>query len=272
MTLQSAQFIDVDSGGSRHRIAFRQTAGGGAGTPGLLWLNGFTSTMMSTKVGALAEWCEARALCLTRFDYLGHGESEGDFAAGTIGLWLADALAVFERLTAGPQILIGSSMGGWIAMALLRHHLAALAPGEPSRVVGLVLIAPALDLTEDLIWRQLDEGARQKLLSEGRLMRPDERGGPGTPITLDFIEDGRRHLFGDSRLVPGCPVRVLQGRADNVVPWQHALKVLDVLEEDDSEFLLIRDGDHRLSRPQDIHRLTRTIEDLVFLREGRGAT
>jgi pimeloyl-ACP methyl ester carboxylesterase len=263
MTLTSAQFIDVEGDGGRHRVAWRQTPAGTRGAPGLLWLNGFTSTMTSTKVGALADWCEGRGLRLTRFDYLGHGESGGDFADGTISLWLADARAVFERLTDGPQILIGSSMGGWIAMLLLRHHLASLPPGERSRIAGLVLIAPALDLTEDLIWNVLDDAARQKLLREGALMRADDSGGPGTPITRAFIEDGRRHLLGRDRLAPGCPVRILQGRADTIVPWQHALKTLDVLDESDSELLLIEDGDHRLSRPQDIRRLIRMVEDLL---------
>lgn len=263
MSLQSTQYMEVDQAGPPRRIAWRQTAARAAGAPGLLWLNGFTSTMMSTKVLALADWCEARGLGLTRFDYTGHGESDGDFAAATIGLWLADAAAAFEQLTRGPQILVGSSMGGWIAMLLLRRHLAQLAPGKASRITGLVMIAPALDLTEDLIWNKLDGGARRILEETGMLMRSNDQGEPQAPITRAFIEEGRQHLLAPEGFAPRCPVRILQGRADDIVPWRHALRTLDLLHESDCEFLLVKDGDHRLSRPQDIVRLIRMIEGLL---------
>lgn len=272
MGLQSTQFITVDSDGINRLIAYQRDAATRKELPGLIWLNGFTSTMMSTKVTALAGWCAARGLGLTRFDHLGHGESTGEMTAGTISRWLADATAVFDQLTEGPQILVGSSMGGWLAMLLLRQHLAELAPEQESRIKGLMMIAPALDLTEDLIWQKMDETARRRLLDEGFIIRPEQHGGSPMPITREFIEDGRRHLLGNAGFAPRCPVRVLQGRSDEIVPWQHALRVMDVLEENDCEFLLIKDGDHRLSRPSDIVRLTETINGILLAQSGHPET
>jgi pimeloyl-ACP methyl ester carboxylesterase len=208
---------------------------------------------------------------MLRFDYSGHGQSEGAFIEGTISQWLGDSIAVLEELAEGPQILVGSSMGGWIALLLLRAiaEEAPIAANLPE-IAGAVLIAPAWDMTETLMWG-LPERAEAQFEKDGYYDRPSRYGGGPYRITRALIEDGRNHLLRKSKFKPPCPVRILQGIKDLDVPWQHANKLNTILEGENVMLLLVHDGDHRLSRPADIARLYRVVEDLYkSIKEGRG--
>ncbi|MFG1461655.1 alpha/beta fold hydrolase [Xanthobacter sp. DSM 24535] len=226
--------------------------------PGVLWLGGFKSDMMGSKAQTLAHWAAQRGQAYVRFDYSGHGESAGRFEDGTISAWAEEALAVFDT-TAGPQILVGSSMGGWMALLVAR----ALAARGENRLKGLVLIAPAPDFTEDLMWAGLSAEAQKAILDTGRFERPSEYGDEPHVITRALIEDGRRNLVLGAPFAVGCPVRILQGAQDVDVPWQHAMRLVSCLAEDDVVFSLVKDGDHRLSRPEDLERLTAVLEEFV---------
>ena len=244
-------------GDDARRIAIRKRAGAG---PGLFWLGGFRSDMIGTKAEALDALAARKGLACTRFDYSGHGESEGAFTDGTIGRWLEDAVAVFRAETAGPQVVVGSSMGGWIALLLARTLLAA---GEGDRLKALVLIAPAPDFTEELMWANFGPAERDRLETEGVLLLPNEYGDEPTPITRALIEDGRNHLVLGEPIETGCPVHILQGVRDPDVPYAHALRLVDGLAGEDVVVTLIKDGDHRLSRPEDLERLSAIVSDLV---------
>jgi pimeloyl-ACP methyl ester carboxylesterase len=233
------------------RLAWRRTDGAG---PTVVWLGGFHSDMGGTKAQALADWAMAGGRAYLRFDYFGHGESSGDFAHGTITRWRADVLAVIDELIEGPLILVGSSMGGWLAC------LAAMA--RPQRIAGLVLVAPAADFTERLIWPALDAAARKAIETDGFWLRPSAYEDP-YPITRELIEDGARWSILPGPLAITAPVRVLQGGADPDVPCRHALELVQAIEGDDVVFTLIRDGDHRLSRPADLQRLIGAVEELA---------
>ncbi len=210
--------------------------------------------MGGTKAGVLADYCRARDRPYLRFDYLGHGASSGDFRAGTIGRWLEDSLAAIDRLTEGPQILVGSSMGCWIAL------LAALA--RPGRVAGFVGIAGAPDFTEDLVWVRLNEAQRRRLLAEGELLYDSAYEEGQIPFTRGLIEEGRRHLLLRGPIALNCPVRLLHGMADPDVPYTTSLRLAERLAGTEVVVELIEDGDHRLSREADLARLTAAVEDL----------
>jgi pimeloyl-ACP methyl ester carboxylesterase len=234
------------------RLAWRRVAGFG---PTVVWMGGFRSEMSGTKAQAVADWATAVGRAFLRFDYFGHGESSGAFADGTISRWRDDALAVLDELTAGDLVLVGSSMGGWIAC------LAAIA--RPERVRALVLIAPAADFTERLMSRDIPADGRAALDADGVWMRPSQYGDP-YPISRALLEDGARWSILDGAPIPiGVPVRILQGGMDPDVPWRHALELAESLAGPDVVFSLIRDGDHRLSRPQDIERLLTTLEECL---------
>jgi pimeloyl-ACP methyl ester carboxylesterase len=237
----------------RRRFASRD----GAKAPGIVFLGGFKSDMTGTKASTLDEFCQAHGLSFLRFDYSGHGESSGDFLDGTISRWFADALAAFDRLTEGPQILIGSSMGGWIML------LVALA--RPERIKGLVGVAPAPDFTEALIWPSLSERDREKLLRDGKLEQPSDYSPEPYVITRALIEDGRRNLLLNSTIDIEAPVRLLHGLNDRDVPHGVSLQLQAKLKSQDVIVQLIKDGDHRLSRPQDLARLCTAVEELVQL-------
>lgn len=246
-------------GEDARRIAVRVTPGRATPThPGILWCGGFLSDMRGTKAEALAEWGARHDRRVVRFDYSGHGESGGEFEQGTVSRWAEDALAVFDRVTEGPQVVVGSSMGGWIALLLAR---ALAARGESGRLAALVLIAPAPDFTEELMWKAMPEEVRATLMQEGRWVRPSQYG-PGQVITRALIEDGRRNLVLGAPFAVGCPVRILQGVADPDVPWQHALRLVTCLAEDDVVLSLIKDGDHRLSRPEDLARILAAVAEV----------
>lgn len=232
--------------------------------PGLVWLGGFKSDMGGTKAVALDDWARAQGRACLRFDYSGHGESSGDFKDGTIGRWLEESLAVYRQFCRGPQILVGSSMGGWIALLLARalRGLQDAAPQNTS-LAGMVLIAPAVDFTEALMWAQFSPEIKREIEDKGVWTRPSDYDEGGYPITKGLIEDGRQHLLLDSLIEPGCPVHILQGVQDTDVPWRHALDLMARFSRDDVVLTLVKDGDHRLSRPEDIERLLSAVAEFA---------
>ena len=227
--------------------------------PGLFWLSGFNSDMRGTKAIALDAWAAERNRACVRFDYSGHGESGGAFVDGTIGRWLEETVAVFEQFCAGPQVVIGSSMGGWMALLLAREM--ARRPARRASLAGLVLIAPAPDFTEELMWKNFSPEARHEIETNGVWLRPSAYGEP-YPITRALIEEGRNHLLLGGSIDVGCPVRILQGAQDPDVPWQHAFALAHRLPADDVVLTMIQDGDHRLSRPQDIARMIAAVAEI----------
>lgn len=255
--------LTVGEGEKTHRIAVRRREGAG---PGLVWLGGFKSDMSGTKAQALDGWAEKAGRAFVRFDYSGHGESDGRFEDGTIGAWLDDALAVVTARCHGPQIFVGSSMGGWLALLLTRalaKRAAAgtLSPDAPS-VAGLLLIAPAVDFTEVLMWEKFPQEVKDEITAKGFWQLPSEYADEPTVITKRLIEEGRNHLLLGDLIETGCPVRILQGVQDPDVPWQHTVDLTSRLAQDDVVLTLIKDGDHRLSRPEDISRMLRAAEEI----------
>ena len=234
------------------RLAFRRLEGRG---PTVLWLGGFRSDMTGTKAQAINEWAAQRDQGFLRFDYFAHGASSGDFAQGTISRWREDALAVIDQLTEGPLILVGSSMGGWIACLV--------AAVRPERIASLVLIAPAPDFTEALMRPSLRPEALKALADQGVWTAPDNFGEGGYPITRLLLEDGARWSILPGPVPIRAPVRILQGGADTSVPWTHALELAQAIEGRDVVFSLIKDGDHRLSRPWDLERLIAALDELT---------
>ena len=211
--------------------------------------------MAGTKATFLDDFCAVRGLGYVRFDYSGHGASSGRFEDGTIGAWAQDAIAVIDHVADGPLVLVGSSMGGWIML------LAALA--RPNRIAGLVGLAPAPDFTEALIWNRLSDGDRDRLLRAGRLEQPSAYADEPTVITRALIEEGRRHLLLFAPIGIRCPVRLLHGMADPDVPHRLSLDLAERVVSSDVRVTLIKDGDHRLSRAEDLALLGRTIEELL---------
>jgi pimeloyl-ACP methyl ester carboxylesterase len=249
---QAPAFLEVGREAERRRIAVRARPGT---APGLVWLGGFNSDMKGTKAVALDAFAAAHGRACVRFDYSGHGESEGRFVDGTIGRWLEESLAVFDKFCGGPQVAIGSSMGGWMALLVARELKRR---GTPLK--GLVLIAPAPDFTEELMWKGFPDEVKRQIEREGVWLRPSEYGEP-YPITRALIEDGRKHLILGGSIDVGCPVRILQGAQDPDVPWRHAFALTDRLPSDDVVLTMIQDGDHRLSRPQDIARILAAVSE-----------
>ena len=232
------------------RLAWRKVEGAG---PAVVWLGGFRSDMAGTKAQVLADWAQARGRAYVRFDYFGHGESDGDFANGTITRWREDALAVLEHLTRGPVVLVGSSMGGWLSCLV--------AGAAPDRVQAMVLIAPAPDFTEKLMAPEMTPADRAQMAASGVWLRPSDYGDP-YPITRELLEDGARWSILPGPVNIDVPVRILHGGADPDVPWRHALDLAQAIRGQDVVFSLIKDGDHRLSRPQDLARLTAALDEL----------
>ena len=253
MTEAVSRRFTVGEGAEAREIAVLRRDGG---SPGLFWLGGFRSDMAGSKATAIDAYAADHGLAATRFDYSGHGQSGGRFEDGTISHWLEETRTVFAT-TEGAQIVVGSSMGGWIAL-LLAETLR-----ETRRVAGLVLIAPAADMTRALMWNTWSKSAQKALMSTGVYLRPSEYSDEPYPITRGLIEDGDRHLFGDRLIEVGCPVHVLQGMEDKDVPWRHAQRLVTQLASDDVVLTLVKDGDHRLSRPEDIERLHAAIDGLI---------
>ncbi|THD81869.1 MAG: alpha/beta hydrolase [Phenylobacterium sp.] len=244
---ETSGFLERPDG---ERLAWRRVEGA---EPTVVWLGGFKSDMAGTKAQALADWALTAGRAYIRFDYLGHGESSGDFAKGTITRWRADALAVLAELVEGPAVLVGSSMGGWLAC------LVAMA--APERVKALALVAPAPDFTEKLMTPGIPAEGHADLARDGVWLRPSEYGEP-YPITRALLEDGARWSILPGPVPIEASVRILQGGADPDVPWRHALELANALNGQDVVFTLIKDGDHRLSRPRDLARLIAAVEEL----------
>jgi pimeloyl-ACP methyl ester carboxylesterase len=306
MINSDAKTLTIGTGSEARVLAVRAQDGA---PPGLFWLGGFHSDMQGTKAQALARWAaEHRRACI-RFDYSGHGESAGAVTDGTIGRWLEEAVAVFDAFCRDPQIVVGSSMGGWIALLMLRElrrraeggatHTAPSAPASPPppqvgpaqlahdkaepgqardswgrehaasgaappftpSVRGLVLIAPAVDFTEVLMWEKFPRAVKRELEEKGVWARPSAYSERPYLITRRLIEEGRNHLLLGAMIEPGCPVRILHGVKDADVPWTHAAELVSRIARDDVVFTLIKDGDHRLSRPEDIDRLLAAVAE-----------
>ena len=256
--IDAPEYLDVGTAATARRLAVRKQSGT---APGLFWLGGFKSDMRGTKAEALGEYAVRSGRAYVRFDYSGHGDSGGRFEDGTISRWLEETRAVFEAHAEGLQIVIGSSMGGWIALLLAR----ALAgrPAKNATLAGLVLVAPAPDFTEALMWAEFSPEAKREIEEKGSWQRPSAYGEAPYPVTRGLIEDGRKHLLLDKPIELGCPVRILQGVQDPDVPYAHAMKLVSCLAQDDVVLTLVKDGDHRLSRPEDIERLLRTVDELA---------
>ncbi|MBK0019917.1 MULTISPECIES: alpha/beta hydrolase [Brucella] len=252
MSAAEPDFIDVDGA----KIAVRNRAGQVA--PGIVWLGGYRSDMLGTKAVVLDEWAEKTGHSALRLDYSGHGESGGDFNQGTISRWLNESLTILDKYAEGPQILVGSSMGGWIALRMAQElKKAGKSPA------GIVLIAPAPDFTAELVEPSLTEAQKNDLMEQGYFEEPSEYSPNPYIYTRALIEDGRNNLVLKGIIETGCPVHILQGMQDEAVPYQHALKLVEHLPVDDVTLTLVRDGDHRLSRPQDLELLIRTVSALA---------
>ncbi len=222
--------------------------------PGIVFLGGFASDMTGTKALALDAFCAATGRAFVRFDYSGHGQSSGKFTDGTIGAWCDDVLTVLDQLTQGPQILIGSSMGGWLML------LAALA--RPQRIHALIGVAAAPDFTEELMWDTMDETMRARLMKEGRIEEPSAYSEEPYVITRALIEDGRNHLLLKGAINIDRPVRLIHGQVDADVPFSVSLRLADHLVSSDVVVTLVKDGDHRLSRQQDLDRMIMAVDEL----------
>jgi pimeloyl-ACP methyl ester carboxylesterase len=251
------QFLNVGTGDAARRLAVLVRQGRG---PTVFWLGGFRSDMRATKAEALDRWAAEAGRAYVRFDYSGHGESGGVFKEGTISHWLEDTVAVIESFEAGRFVLVGSSMGGWLALLatrVLRKRDAARGPS------GLVLIAPAVDFTERLMWEQFPPDIQRNIMATGAYLRPSLYSPEPYPITRTLIEDGRGHLLLRGSIATGCPVHILQGMQDPDVPWNHALELVEHLPGDSVSMTLIKDGDHRLSRDEDLERLIAAVEAIA---------
>jgi pimeloyl-ACP methyl ester carboxylesterase len=238
-------FITVGSDADRRQIALRVRDGA---APGLFWMSGFKSDMQGGKAVALDTWAAESGRACVRF------------VDGTIGRWLADSLAAFDAACQGPQVVVGSSMGGWMAL-LLARALARRGKIGRATLKGLVLVAPAPDFTEELMWKEFSPAVRAEIETQGFWLRPSEYGEP-YPITRALIEEGRDHLLLGGPIELGCPVRIVQGKQDPDVPWKHAFRLAERLPGEDVVLTMIPDGDHRLSRPQDIARIIAAVKDV----------
>jgi pimeloyl-ACP methyl ester carboxylesterase len=251
--MSEPEFLDV----SGTPIAFRRIVGA---EPGIVWLGGYRSDMLGTKAERLSEWAASQNRAFLRHDYSGHGESGGDFADGTISKWLGESLAVFDRFTSGRQILVGSSMGAWIALRLAQELRKV---GQDDRVAGMVLLAPAPDFTSELIEPALTKAQKRDLAKKGFFAEKSDYSPEPNVYTNALIEDGRQNRVMTGPIDTHCPVHILQGMADPDVPHEHALKLVSLLPADDMTLSLIPDGDHRLSRPQDLALLVRAVESMI---------
>lgn len=253
---ENPEFIHVDGA----PIALRYQAG--SKSPGITWLGGYRSDMLGTKAEALHQWATANDHEFLRFDYSGHGESGGDFNEGTISRWLNESLAVHHKYNKNPQILVGSSMGGWIALRMAQE-LIKQSQGQGQGPAGIILIAPAPDFTARLIEPNLSEEHKKSLIDKGYFEEPSDYTPNPFIYTRNLIEDGRRNLVLNDIIETGCPVHILQGCQDEAVPYTHAMLLSEHLPVDNVTLTLVRDGDHRLSRPQDLDLLTRSLDMMI---------
>jgi len=247
----------VYGGIKENKIAYKKSDGSGdKQSPGLIWCGGLKSDMEGSKATALHDWADNEGRAYLRFDYFGHGVSTGKFGEGTVSRWAEDTIQVIDELTEGPQILIGSSMGAWTSL------IAAMA--RPDRIKGLLLIAPAPDFTEKLMWAGFNEEIRKTIMEEGVYYEPSDYDEP-YEISRKLILDGRDNQILDSALTFDGPVRILQGRLDTSVPWDYPHRIMEALTSEDVEMTLVKNGDHSLSTPADINRLIRITKELCRL-------
>ncbi|MCO6390915.1 alpha/beta fold hydrolase [Aliihoeflea aestuarii] len=251
--IEAPEHVNVEGS----NIAYRHRAGA---APGVVWLGGYRSDMLGTKAEALDAWARDNSRAFLRHDYSGHGESGGDFRDGTISRWLAQSLAIFRQRTEGPQILVGSSMGAWIALRMVQELHKA---GEGDRIGALLLLAPAPDFTMELMEPELTDAHRRDLETKGYMEEPSEYSPEPNTYTRALFEDGRANRVMDGIVDTHCPVTIIQGLADPDVPHTHALKLVEHLPADDVTISLVKDGDHRLSRPQDIALILKATQGLV---------
>ena len=224
--------------------------------PGVVFIHGFMSNMTGVKAVCLEQWCQAQKRAFLRFDCFGHGQSSGDFQDGTVGRWVDDTVTVLKELTDGPQILVGSSIGGWIAL------LAALQ--WPARIAGFVGLAVAADFTEDIIWRRLSYAQRKEIARHHVLYIPDHDNSESSCIiSRALIADGRRHLLLKGNIAVTCPIRLIHGLGDREVPWQTALRLQEKIVSSNVIITLIKDGNHSLSRKKDLEYLIKVVKDLI---------
>jgi pimeloyl-ACP methyl ester carboxylesterase len=240
--------VDVDGRTIRaHRLA--------GVSPTVVFCGGFRSDMSGTKAMMLDAWCRERGQAYLRYDYSGHGVSDGEFEAGTIGQWLQDTLAVIDDLTHGPLVLVGSSMGGWIML------LAALARRE--RIAALVGIASAADFTEDLLWGGLSPVQQETLVRDGRIELPSDYSDAPHVITRTLVEEGRHHLLLDETIAVSCPVRLLHSLDDPDVPWETSLRIMQRIGHPDVRLTLMKDAGHRMSRSRDLQQILAVVGGLL---------
>jgi pimeloyl-ACP methyl ester carboxylesterase len=239
---------------SDRRLAYHRRLGK-TGAPGVIFCSGYASNMLGTKAEFLNERCAEAGLSFLRFDYQGHGQSSGSFTDGTIGEWFEDACVVFQRLTEGPQILVGSSMGGWIALMLALKH--------PAQARAMIGVAAAPDFTEELFLPNLTAAEQARFDHEGILYRKAPPPDMPLPVTKKLVEEARKHLLLRSPIAVTCPVRLLHGIQDADVPWRHALRIAEMIPHGDVRIMLVKDGGHRLSRSQDLELLWQTVKEFV---------
>ncbi|MGF1477323.1 MAG: alpha/beta fold hydrolase [Geminicoccaceae bacterium] len=249
--MSEPSFIDHDG----ERLAYIRTEGR---APEILFCPGFRSDMTGSKALAIEAHCRERGLACTRFDYSGHGASSGRFEAGTIGRWASDAIAVLDQVVHGPAVVVGSSMGGWIMLLMAR--------ARPGRIQGLVGIAPAPDFTEDLVWEAASPQQREVLLRQGVWLQPSAYDEAPTPITKALVEDGRNHLLLRAPLAVHCPVHLIHGMVDPDVPWRTSLRIAEKLRSEKVVVELVKDGEHRLSRDEDIARILAAVDEIASVR------
>jgi pimeloyl-ACP methyl ester carboxylesterase len=252
-----SEFMTVGGTQNTRKIAVRHRNGN---SPGLVWLGGYRSDMLGTKAEALDKWADANGHQYLRHDYSGHGESGGEFIQGTISRWLEESLAVFEHYSKGPQILIGSSMGAWIA---LRMAQVLASEGKSDRLSGMLLLAPAPDFTHELMLPELSDAMKHQLNTNGYLEEKSEYSDEPNIFTKALFDDGEKNRVMKGQIETNCPVHILQGMRDPDVPYHHALKLTEFLPADDVTMTLIKDGDHRLSRDQDIALMLRCLEAML---------
>jgi len=252
------EMISVGDGDEKREIAVRHESGK---APGLVWLGGYRSDMLGTKAEALCNWAKSNSHANCRHDYSGHGESGGEFKQGTISRWLEESLAVFDEFCSkGSHVLVGSSMGGWVALRIV-EELAKR--GESHRVKALLLLAPAPDFTHELMKPELSEDQLNQLQANGYMEEPSEYSDEPNIFTKALFDDGEKNRVMKGMIETGCPVHILQGMADTDVPYEHAMKLVTFLPNENVSMTLIKDGDHRLSRDEDIALLLRTVETLI---------
>ena len=257
MTSETSLRLKVGAGEQSRNIAIDKISGA---SPGLIWLGGYRSDMTGTKAQVMMDWARENGQAALRFDYSGHGKSDGKFVDGTISRWLEEALAVFDQHTDGPQILVGSSMGGWIALRLAQELQKR---GDSQKLAGILLIAPAPDFTHKLMEPNFSTDQKKELDENGFISEPSEYSDEPNIITNSLIKDGRKNLVMEGIINTGCPVAILQGMKDPDVPYKHAMRLMNHLPSEDVTITLVKDGDHRLSREQDLELLKRALAMLV---------